>query len=279
MTFGRHGIPGSLVSDNGPAYASDEFRKFATQWEFQHITTSPHYAQSNGKAESAVKICKALLKKAQLAKTDINLALLNHRNTPTEPTNLSPAQRLFGRRTQTLLPLSAALLKPETPQKVPSMLKAGQRRQTRYYNRTAKSLVPLKPGDSVRLRLPGNSTWSPGICKEQVAPRSYIVESNGKVYRRNRRHLRKTSDMVPVHRPDIELGDSDSEIGEERSHETESESTNTTPEEAAMEETTNNASDSSQVVPLRRQMPLQRASSFGRIIRPPKRYAEQVDTQ
>ena len=140
MTFGCHGIPESLVSDNGPAYASDEFHKFAVQWEFQHITTSPHYPQSNGKAESAVKTCKALLKKAQLAKSDINLALLNHCNIPTEPTNLSPAQRLFGRRTWTLLPLSATLLKPETPQKVPNMLKAGQNRQAKYHNRKARSL-------------------------------------------------------------------------------------------------------------------------------------------
>ena len=69
--FGCHGIPESLASDNRPAYVSEEFRKFASQWDFQHITTSPHYAQSNGKAESAVKICKALLKKAQLAKPDI----------------------------------------------------------------------------------------------------------------------------------------------------------------------------------------------------------------
>ena len=97
--FGRHGIPDSLVSDNGPAFASDEFNKFASQWEFQHIITSPHYPQSNGKAESAGKICKTLLKKARLAKSDIYLALLNQRNTPTEPTNSSPVQRLFGRCT------------------------------------------------------------------------------------------------------------------------------------------------------------------------------------
>ena len=97
--FARHGIPDTVVSDNGPAYTSEEFSKFAATWEFHHVTTSPHYPQSNGKAESAVKTYKTLLKKAKLAKSDINLALLNHRNTPTEPTNFSPAQRLFGRRT------------------------------------------------------------------------------------------------------------------------------------------------------------------------------------
>ena len=53
--FGRHGIPDTVVSDNGPAYASEEFKKFADDWESSHVTTSPHYPQSNGKAESAVK--------------------------------------------------------------------------------------------------------------------------------------------------------------------------------------------------------------------------------
>ena len=27
VAFGRHGIPDSVVSDNGPAFASDEFKK------------------------------------------------------------------------------------------------------------------------------------------------------------------------------------------------------------------------------------------------------------
>ena len=247
--FGCHGIPEIVMSDNAPAYAADEFQKFASQWEFQHITSFPHYAQSNSKAESAVKICKTLLKKARLAKSDIHLALLNQRNTPTEPTNSSPSQQLFGRCTQTLLHLSATLLKPEIPQQIPIKLKAGQHRQEKYYNRTAKALAPLNTGDTVTMRLPGSQTWSPGICKKQVAPRSYIVESKGAFYRRNRKHIRKCGDNALAGPPDIEVGDSDSEIGEERDGEPE-------PDPA---EPANTATQS---------QPL--TSSFGRTIRPPK---------
>ena len=71
--FARHGIPNILVSDNGPQYSSAEFQQFASQWEFQHVTSSPKHQQSNGKAESAVKICKSMLKKAQMAKNDVYL--------------------------------------------------------------------------------------------------------------------------------------------------------------------------------------------------------------
>ena len=58
--FSRHGIPKVVVSDNGPQFASETFRLFAEKWNFTHVTSSPGYPQSNGKAESAVKAVKKL---------------------------------------------------------------------------------------------------------------------------------------------------------------------------------------------------------------------------
>ena len=93
--FSRHGIPDVVVSDNGLQYSSEEFCCFLQEWKFKHIMSSPKYPQSNGKAESAVETCKTLLKKAELARTDVYLSLLDHRNTPTEQTGLSPAKDCF----------------------------------------------------------------------------------------------------------------------------------------------------------------------------------------
>ena len=105
--FSHHGIPDVLVTDNGPQFISGEFSEFATQWEFHHVTSSPYHPKSNGNTESAVKIVKSLIKKAQRDNKDPWLSLLDYRNTPTTGMQTSPAQRLMSRRTKTLVPISS----------------------------------------------------------------------------------------------------------------------------------------------------------------------------
>ena len=60
----RHGIPNVIKSDNGPQFASDEFKQFSTLWGFSHISVSPYHPQANGLAEKYVQIVKRLLTKA-----------------------------------------------------------------------------------------------------------------------------------------------------------------------------------------------------------------------
>ena len=87
------------------------------------MTSSPRYPRSNGKAENTVKTAKLITKKALEAKCDVYLALLDFCNTHSEYLHSSPAQRMFGRRAQTLLPLSPSLLEPE-PARQTTALKA-----------------------------------------------------------------------------------------------------------------------------------------------------------
>ena len=82
--FSNHGIPNLFQSDNGPPFDSQEFRDFAAAYEFELVTSSPNYPQSNGRVENAVKTAKQLMKKSKQAGSDFYLALLDWRNTPTE---------------------------------------------------------------------------------------------------------------------------------------------------------------------------------------------------
>ena len=159
--FARYGIPDVLVTDNGTQFASAEFAVFAETWSFEHHTSSPRYPQSNGKAENAVQTVKRLFKKCKASGQSEYLALLDWRNTPTEGVGTSPAQRLFGRRCKTLLPVSGTLLQPRHSTEEETRAVMGRkRRQQHFYNRHTKPLQPIAPGQSVRMRLPGNTTWT-----------------------------------------------------------------------------------------------------------------------
>ena len=47
-----------LINDSAPNYTSSEFKGSLRSCSTKHITSSPHYSQSIGKAEAAVKIMK-----------------------------------------------------------------------------------------------------------------------------------------------------------------------------------------------------------------------------
>jgi len=211
-TFARYGIPETLISDNGSQYASREFQKFAAEWEFDCVTSSPHYPKSNGKSESAVKTCKRLMKKALAGKCDFYKALLDWRNTPTADTMLSPVQRLFGRRTRTTLPRRTCCSRwfPVKEKK-----EEARRKAAGNYNKSSKELKGLEEGDTVRIKLPGDKKiWSKGFVLEKVDRRSYLIRAKGGDYRRNRKDILLTSEVPPS---DSDLADPDlDDVGEDR---------------------------------------------------------------
>ncbi|VDI75827.1 Hypothetical predicted protein [Mytilus galloprovincialis] len=191
--FARFGIPKTIVSDNGPQFSSDEFRQFATKWGINHTVSSPNHPQGNGKAESAVKVIKNMIKKTLQDGRDQYEALLELRNTPTQKTGLSPTEIMFGRKIRSMIPSI------NTEQKVPNA-KTTESRSTRKqsvkkcYDKRAKNLPPLGSGDSVYFEHKQGQHWKLGKVKERLSERAYIVKSQeGVPYRRNRSHMRPTS--------------------------------------------------------------------------------------
>ncbi|KAK7102371.1 hypothetical protein V1264_020601 [Littorina saxatilis] len=112
--FARHGIPEKLVSDNGPQYSSEEFSHFATTWDFQHVTSSPGYPQSNGLAERTVQTVKNILDKAKTDGHSALLSILEYRTTPVDGL-ASPAQLLMGRQLRACLPSTSHQLRASLP--------------------------------------------------------------------------------------------------------------------------------------------------------------------
>ena len=72
-----------------------EYSKFAEEWGFAHVTSSPYHPQSNGLAEKSVQIIKRMLNKSKRDGQDSYLSLLELRNTRVDDIG-SPAQLLMG---------------------------------------------------------------------------------------------------------------------------------------------------------------------------------------
>ena len=189
-TFARHGIPDILISDNGPQFDNTEFARFAKEWNFTHKTSSPHYPKSNGLAERTIQTLKKVLKKARKDGTDPNLAILELQNTPRTNDLGSPVQRVFSRRTKTLVPVSDQLLNPKVVENVAANLRNERDRQKRYYDQHTASLPKLDKGDYVMAQKDPKANWQPAIVKREISPRSYLItDNNDRVLRRNRSHL------------------------------------------------------------------------------------------
>eukprot|EP00057_Strongylocentrotus_purpuratus_P007302 XP_011661776.1 PREDICTED: uncharacterized protein K02A2.6-like [Strongylocentrotus purpuratus] len=195
--FARYGRPDKVITDNGPQFVAKDYAQFVAEWEVEHLTSSPLYAQSNGKAESAVKIAKTLLKKATKQGEDVQLAILDWRNTP-DDNGASPAQKMMARRTNTLLPTPEALLKPHVVDGVSQHISHKKQQAKKYYDRSAAPLPELEIGQQVRIQSKSRGLeCSRGVCKEKVGPRSYLVQTEtGQMLRRNRRFLRMTEEPL-----------------------------------------------------------------------------------
>jgi len=159
--FCRTAIPDLFWSDRGPQFTSKKFQSFAAQWGFKHQTSSPHYPQSNGKAEATVKSMKRILRASRngmyLEGDRLCKALLQYRNTPSLRDGLSPAQKLFGHPLQDTILAHPKSFDPQwQPDRKEAAKKAEKTQESAatYYNRTAKPLPEINIGSHVALQDP-----------------------------------------------------------------------------------------------------------------------------
>ena len=191
--FALYGVPLVVHLDEGPQLTSEEFRDFSKSWGFSH-TVSSYHSQSNGKAESVIKIAKRLFKRSP----DHYMALLEYRNTPTVGLGSSPAQHLLARRTRSVFPVRDTQLHYAPQDQM--WVKKVHRQQTIRSNLSAKGrdLPLLRVGQPVLLQdvHVKKTEWRRGLCQGQMSNRSYVVEVDGQPMHCNMRFL-KPNKVVP----------------------------------------------------------------------------------
>ncbi|UYV81732.1 hypothetical protein LAZ67_20002148, partial [Cordylochernes scorpioides] len=198
--FRTHGIPRTLVSDNGPPFNSTGFKNFAQKYEFKHQTSSPKYPRSNGQVERTIQTIKGLIIKAVKSGRDPNLALMEFNNTPKYDLP-SPTQMLMGRSVRTLSTYTRQQLKSlfDTTKNYQKL----RDHQQKYAGSPKRILRPLEVGDNIMLQ-ERHRKWVPAtVTAKHETPRSYMVKTPSESeYRRNRSHLRprkfSVEDSVPT---------------------------------------------------------------------------------
>jgi len=198
--FSQTAVPDIMWTDRGPQFTARSFQSFAQQWGFKHCTSTPHYPQSNGKAEAAVKSMKKLIRAAwngrYLEEETLCRALLQYRNTPSRKDGMSPAQKLYGHPIQDSLPTHPRAFAPEwqhSTEQTEQATQASEKAASEYYNATAHSLPDIKVGSHVAVQNPRTKLWDTyGVVKFIGPHRQYHIQTRkGTVLLRNRRYIRR----------------------------------------------------------------------------------------
>lgn len=93
-----------MVSDNAGPFISSEFKDFAKEYKFSHVTSSLDYLRSNGLAEKGVQTAKKMVLKSLEEKKDFREAIFIYNNTPQEFDLASTSQSLLSKRGKTWTP-------------------------------------------------------------------------------------------------------------------------------------------------------------------------------
>ncbi|KAK9711480.1 Integrase core domain [Popillia japonica] len=185
--FKSHGLPSVIMSDNGPPFDSNNFRRFLQELDITHVTSSPTYSQSNGLIERHITSSPTYSQSNGLIERHIGTLKERNYHVLERLSNHILIQNAIIDILHDNQTKSAAYYnigrKP--------LLHDNQTKSAAYYNIGRKPL-PLLSKQSVVIQQ-GTRRWIPGeIIKQVETPESYLVRTqDGGVIRRNRIHLRE----------------------------------------------------------------------------------------
>ena len=201
--FACHGLPATLVSDNGSPFQSTEFQLFVAANGILHRKVPPYHPSSNGLAENMVKTVKHALSKAKVTKdatldTLIARFLATYRNTRHTTTSRTPAELLLNRVPRTRL----SLVHPCTLQRLEQAaeMQVGDKQPRSFAVNDNVMVRDLRPNATDR--------WRKGIVIKVLGPLNYEVTVDGHSRQAHVDHLLPgTSNLVDSPTPDNEQAD------------------------------------------------------------------------
>ena len=188
--FACHGLPETIVSDNGPCFTSEEFDKFCKVNGICHVRSAPYHPASNGLAERAVQTFKSALSRSELPlQKFLPNFLFTYRSTPHATTNVSPAELLFKRQLRSRLDLLR-------PRAVRDVVSCEESVATRRFALGDEVWASNQDASGTRL-----GQWSEGLVENRIGNVMYDIRlTDGRLWTRHVDHIRRrTAELVEAH--------------------------------------------------------------------------------
>lgn len=169
--WATHGVPETIVTDNGTGFTSEEFQRVLKMNGITHVTIAPRHPSSNGQAESMVKVTKDALSRIIQGDWKLRLAkfLMAQHVTPHSTTGRSPAELLFNRRIGTVLDR----LHPDFAKEMREKINV-----TRQLARDSSRLRVFDIADPVYVKgFGGHEKWVPAHIISVLGSVSYKVQT------------------------------------------------------------------------------------------------------
>ena len=175
-----------------------EFREFCESYFIKLVHSTPYNHSSNGGAESAINICKEIIKREGFCGLQRGLLSLN--TTVKQSMGGSPMDMFIGRPSKSLLPGSR-----ERRVDVEEIKKQRLAIQQRLQDKPRNSYRKLfEIGEQVKVQDPLSRRWDKTgeiiekLINSDGSVTSYNVRANGRVYFRSARHLMKLKTQTPA---------------------------------------------------------------------------------
>ena len=181
--FATHGIPRTVVSDNGSGFVSAELQEFFSRNGIRHICSAPYHPSSNGQAERYVRIFKEMLRSLKEGDVEAKLCrlLFRYRLTPQTTTGQSPSELLMNRRVRSAL----SQMRPDLDGRVRDRQRSKQVKPVRVFTVGQEVLVA---------NFGGCTKWVRGVVTEILGSTNFNIQlCDGRTVHRH------VDQMVPYH--------------------------------------------------------------------------------
>lgn len=205
--FARLGLPKSIRADNGPQFASREFKEFCSQNNIELVQTPPYWPQANGEVEN---MNRSILKRLQIChanklnyRSELQKFTMMYNATPHGTTGKSPSQLLLNRNIRDKIPSIGDLIYEPSDEEARDndIMNKQKGKEKEDKIRNAKD-SNVKQGDKVLIRnmnIPHKLTTrfntDEYTVTQKVGNEVTVSREDGQVFKRHITHVKKIPEL------------------------------------------------------------------------------------